>query len=49
MVIEPNVPWVLEGDPAGEAVLAWWREENDRIRAVSGEDAQRRARLWPSS
>jgi pimeloyl-ACP methyl ester carboxylesterase len=45
-VIEPNVPWVLEGDPAGEAVLAWWREENDRIRAVSGDDAQRRARLW---
>ena len=45
-IIEPNVPWLLDGDPEGEAVLAWWRAENDRVRAEAGGDAERRAKLW---
>lgn len=45
-IVEPNVPWVLEGDPAGEEVLAWWRAENERVRAVAGGDAERGAALW---
>ena len=45
-IIEPNVPWLLEGDPEGEAVLAWWRDENERVRAEAAGDAERRARLW---
>ena len=45
-VIEPNVPWLLEGDPEGEAVLAWWREENESIRTEAAGDAGREARLW---
>jgi len=45
-IIEPNVPWLLEGDPEGEAVLAWWRDENDRVRAEAAGDAERRAGLW---
>ena len=34
-IIEPNVPWLLEGDPEGEAVLAWWRDR-ERTRAGRG-------------
>ena len=45
-IIEPNVPWLLEGDPDGEAALAWWRAENERIRREAGDDTQRRAALW---
>ena len=45
-IIEPNVPWLLEGDPEGEAVLAWWRDENDRVRAEAAGDSERRAGLW---
>ena len=45
-IVEPNVPWLLEGDPEGEAVLAWWREENERVRAEAAGDAERRATLW---
>ena len=45
-IIEPNVPWLLEGDPEGEEVLAWWRDENGRVRAEAGGDAERRAGLW---
>ena len=45
-IVEPNVPWLLEGDPEGEAVLTWWRDENDRVRAESADDAERRAVLW---
>ena len=45
-IVEPNVPWLLQGDPAGEALLAWWREENDRVRAEAEGDAERRATLW---
>ena len=45
-IIEPNLPWLLEGDPEGEAVLAWWREENERVRAEAAGDAERAARLW---
>src|SRR5215208_994428 len=26
-IVEPNVPWLLEGDAEGEAVLARWRDE----------------------
>lgn len=45
-IVEPNVPWVLEGNPADEAVLARWRDENDRIRAEAGDDHVLAARLW---
>ena len=41
-IVEPNVPWLLEGDPEGEAVLAWWRDENERVRAEAAGDAERR-------
>ena len=45
-IIEPNVPWLLEGDAEGEAVLAWWRTENQRVLTEAGGDAVRRAELW---
>ena len=45
-IVEPNVPWLLEGDPDGESVLAWWREQNERVRAEAAGDAERRATLW---
>lgn len=45
-IIEPNVPWLLEGDPEGEAVLAWWRGENERVRSEAAGDAGRQAKLW---
>ncbi len=40
------MPWLLEGSPEGEAVLAWWRTENERVRAEAAEAAEHRARLW---
>ena len=45
-IVEPNVPWLLEDDPEGEAVLAWWRDENERVRAEAAGDAKRGAKLW---
>ena len=45
-VIEPNVPWLLEGDPEGEAVLAWWRAQNQRVVAEAAGNDLRRAELW---
>jgi non-heme chloroperoxidase len=45
-IIEPNVPWLPDGDPEGKAVLAWWRNQNDRVRAEAGGDDQRHAELW---
>lgn len=45
-IIEPNVPWVLHGDPDGEAVYKWWLEENERVREAPAGDAELRARLW---
>jgi len=45
-IIEPNVPWVLEGEAKGEAVIAWWFDENERVRAEAGGDAEREAKLW---
>ena len=45
-IIEPNVPWLLDGNPEGEATLAWWRSENDRVRTEAQGDPERRARLW---
>jgi pimeloyl-ACP methyl ester carboxylesterase len=45
-IIEPNVPWLLEGDDEGEAVLVWWRRQNDRVRAEAGDDRHRHAELW---
>ena len=45
-IIEPNVPWILEGDPEGEAVLARWRAENQRVLTEADDDAVRRAELW---
>ena len=45
-IIEPNVPWLLEGTPEGEATLKWWREENERVHAEAAGDEVRRAALW---
>ncbi len=45
-IIEPNVPWLLEGRPEGEAILAWWRDENERVQAEAAGDMERRAKLW---
>lgn len=45
-IIEPNVPWLLEGDPEGEAVRDWWRRENERVRAEAAGDDARGAELW---
>lgn len=45
-VIEPNVPWLLENDDEGRAVLSLWRNENERVRADSGGDPIREAALW---
>lgn len=45
-ILEPNVPGLLEGDPDGEAVLAWWRAENERVRVEAAGDDDRAARLW---
>jgi non-heme chloroperoxidase len=45
-IIEPNLPWLLEGDPTGQAVLAWWVAENERVGVEGAGDAKRRAELW---
>ena len=45
-ILEPNVPWVLAGDRAGEEVLADWRGENERIHVEAGDDRERTAALW---
>ena len=45
-IIEPNVPWLLDGDPEGETVLTWWRDENERVRVEAAGDAERGAKLW---
>ncbi|MFL5735673.1 MAG: alpha/beta fold hydrolase [Chloroflexia bacterium] len=45
-IIEPNVPWLLEGDPEGQAVLAWWRAENERVQTEAAGETLRAARLW---
>jgi pimeloyl-ACP methyl ester carboxylesterase len=45
-LLEPNVPWLLDGDPDGAAVLAWWRGENERVDAEAAGDGARAARLW---
>jgi pimeloyl-ACP methyl ester carboxylesterase len=45
-IVEPNVPWLLEGDNEGEAVVEWWRAENDRVDSMATGNGERRARLW---
>lgn len=45
-IIEPNVPWLLEGDSEGEAILAWWRFQNERVLSEAAGDAVRQAKLW---
>jgi len=45
-IIEPNVPWLLDGDGEGAAVLASWRPANDRVRDQAAGDPVRRAKLW---
>lgn len=45
-IIEPNLPWLLEGDPEGKALLAWWRGENARVDAEAAGDIERAAKLW---
>jgi non-heme chloroperoxidase len=45
-IIEPNVPWLLEGSAEGEIALAQWRDENERVRADASGDPERGAKLW---
>jgi len=45
-IIEPNLPWLLDGDPEGESVLAWWRDEKERVAAEASGDGVRAAKLW---
>jgi len=45
-IVEPNAPWVLEGDRAGKKALADWRRENKRIHAEAGDDREQAAALW---
>jgi pimeloyl-ACP methyl ester carboxylesterase len=45
-IVEPNLPWLLDGDPEGEGLLAWWRAENQRIRDEAAGDRAKAARLW---
>jgi non-heme chloroperoxidase len=45
-IIEPNLPWLLEGDAEGEAVLAWWHDQNERVRVAAEGDDERAAKLW---
>jgi pimeloyl-ACP methyl ester carboxylesterase len=45
-IIEPNVPWLLEGDPEGELILAWWRDEKARVAAEAAGDEVQAAKLW---
>jgi non-heme chloroperoxidase len=45
-IVEPNVPWLLEGSSEGESVLAWWREQSARNRPEAGGDAERAAVLF---
>jgi pimeloyl-ACP methyl ester carboxylesterase len=45
-IVEPNVPSLLAGDSEGEAVLQWWRRENERVAAEAAGDPTRRAKLW---
>jgi pimeloyl-ACP methyl ester carboxylesterase len=44
-ILEPNVPWLLERDADGQAILAAWQADNERLRAATS-DADERARLW---
>jgi pimeloyl-ACP methyl ester carboxylesterase len=46
IIIEPNVPWLLENDPEGESVLAWWRKKKEGIDIEAAGDRERAARLW---
>ncbi len=45
-IIEPNIPWLLEGDADGEATIAWWRAENERVRTEAAGNDEHRAALW---
>lgn len=45
-IVEPNLPWLLEGDSESETVLAWWRDQNERVRAEAAGDAEHGAKLW---
>jgi pimeloyl-ACP methyl ester carboxylesterase len=45
-IIEPNVPSLLEGDPEGQSVLAWWRDANAQVLADAAGDPERHAILW---
>ncbi len=45
-IVEPNVPWLLDGNREGEAALAWWRDQNEKVRAEAEGDDERAAKLW---
>jgi len=45
-IIEPNVPWLLEGSVEGESALEWWRTKRERDRSEAGGDAERAAVLF---
>lgn len=45
-IVEPNVPWLLEHDIDGAAILASWRTENERIATEAAGNRERAAKLW---
>lgn len=45
-IIEPNLPWLLEGDADGQAALAVWRAATERVKAEAMGDSVRAAALW---
>jgi pimeloyl-ACP methyl ester carboxylesterase len=46
ILIEPNVPWLLEDAETDRALLAAWRADNERLRAEAGGDRRLLAARW---
>lgn len=46
IAIEPNVPWLLEGDAEGDAIRATFLADNERVRIAAAEGVDRNAILW---
>lgn len=45
-IVEPNVPWLLEGSSEGESALEWWRTKRERNRSEAGGDPELAAVLF---
>lgn len=46
VLIEPNVPWLLEDQSADRSILDAWRSDNEQLRVTTGDDRELRARRW---